>query len=425
MDPGFLKNAGQLEAQGRSHTSASDIFSVVGADWQQVISPYRRIIEAAIARGYRALLLTHDGVLGIYLEGSLQLRVQLGVERLKPGLWEEHVAKLFAQVGLLNEVMPEAERSLEPEELRKALITIFGLPGNAELHCAVHSFPGATQCLVSLREQLLASIVFNPVHKFLLEFKLDPIPLLLHEENPAQSVSHPLGKNISDAAPGILRLAKEELCRALVFIDGSETFGSQLRRTVMRLLPHFVDLGYNKLVLDIPEEDELLLSSALKDGNPLDYYLGRSNTTTSDISPEWTALLSLAYSLSITISGGAAKVEHSKSFAELQGSNSKSRAIIWLPYRRAYEASKWLELLHQTWGLHSGKCIAPLRASQLAEQSNIAQDAINKPILVPLKYLMENTPSGHPIPALADQTMTEDTYLFVSLDTPRPPETIS
>ena len=420
MGHGFSKGVGPLAARGTEiYGGASDILSVVGADWSGVIAPYRKIFESAVARGYQALLLTHDGVLGIYLENELQLRVQLGADRLRAGQWEESVAKLFAQVGLLNEVMPKSGIEVGPQELRKALIKIFDISNDSELHCAVHSFPGATQCLVSLNEQLLASIVFNPVHKFLLEFRLDPMPLLLLEDGRGagqKRQSHPLGDNITDAAPGLLRLAQQEDCRALVVIDGTETFGSQLRRTVLRLLPHLADLGYSDLVIDIPENDNSALDKALMRSNPLEYYLGRDSTTTSDISPEWTSLLSLAHSLNLRVCGGARQLAKSEIFQSLGVGDSLARPIIWLPYQKALLASQWLELLHANFGPGSGVCIAPFRASQLEEHTSIDSREISQPILVPLGEVLQKGLEENKLAELAGKSMTQDTYLFVSKD---------
>lgn len=150
---------------------------------------------------------------------------------------------------------------------------------------------------------------------------------MLHQEaserNSRERLHHPLGKSVADAAPGILRLAQNEQCRALVFIDGAETFGSQLRRNILRLLPHFADLGFNKLILDIPEEENSLLFDSLERGTPLEYYLGRARGVNSDISPEWTAILSLAHSLSIEIIGGATAVEESSAYRSLCAEGSK------------------------------------------------------------------------------------------------------
>jgi hypothetical protein len=356
MAQGFIPQSQSGLLDTSTIATSQTVAEALGTSWQSILSPFQRMYDAAEQRGYQARILSSDGVIGIYKETSLMLRVKVGAHRLQPGCWEEHVAKLMVQVQLLDELSglyPDVE-VIDEEKLLGRLRAILAIEDSTPISMHLNSFPGATQCLIAVNGQFVASVVFNPIHKFLLEFRLDAIPLLSVEsleetEHVLDAIELPIARPAigADAYAAVLRVARHNPLRTLVIVDSAVGFGSMLRRGILRLLPHLVDCGFDTLRIDHPEEDEETLREALEQGELLRYFLEHPLAQSAPeriaerLNPEWTALLSAAHFQGMRICGGAADVYRQPT------TNLKTAAkqIIWYPHERSSVAAELVTFL--------------------------------------------------------------------------------
>ena len=351
---------------------------LIGADFSSHPLQYRRILSAAEAVGYRTELITKDGVINICLLDRVMLRVRVERENLNPGQWEDKVAVVCAQVRLMR-LIEEQEIFRGPVEsgdldlddsLLIELKNILGLPNQTELRARSLTFPGARQLQLLHGGNVVASLIYNPILRLVLEFRIDPLAILdldgsyetrafintlendamvevvkrWEDELAAFGVDpHALNKirdeiNLigEDSQLGILRLAADPECRVLAFGESHLGFGNPNRRGALRLMRKLQENGITHFAIPLPNEESQRLAQALKQRELRRYWLeSAAERAEIPVSPEWTAMLQRAHDVGLQVvpvgsSHPDRGLELVKRIERVLFSDERHKVLLWL-----------------------------------------------------------------------------------------------
>ena len=349
----------------------------IGADFSSHPLQYQRILTAAEAEGFTTELITEDGVINIKLRDRVLMRIRLDPKNLQTGLWEDKIAIVFGQVRLMRLIekhvalrTPDESGQLTlDDELHSELQEVLGIPAPCSVCAKFMTFPGARQLQILHDDSIVASLIYNPILKLVLEFRMDPMALLQIDSSEigeliplvessaakeiiaqwsdqcaaygldAKSVNN-VRKEINligeEAQAGLMRLAEDSQIQVLALGDSHLGFGDQNRRAALRLMRKMQRSGITHFAIPLPHDENPRLAQALAQRDVRRFWLERAAQRASlPSSAEWTAMLQRAHDVGMRVTAvGICGPDHIcqtvKRIERILKSNKQHRVLLWL-----------------------------------------------------------------------------------------------
>ncbi len=409
---GLVLEGSQSVEEGSQTLLERQLKHLIGAEFSAHPLQYRRILSAAEVDGYRTELITEDGVVNICLLDRVILRVRIAPDNLVPGGWEDKLAVVCAQVRLMRliEEQPSLQSSIESgtleleEPLLLELKNILGLPNQTEIEVKSLTFPGARQLQLLHDGNVVASLIYNPILRLVLEFRIDPLAILdvdggyeartfintltndsliqlikrSEEEFAALGIDqHAINKireeiNLvgEDSQIGILKLVSNPEIRVLAMGESHLGFGDPNRRSALRLMRKLQQNGITHFAIPLPQEENPRLQQALNQRDVRRYWLERAAQRAEiTVSSEWTVMLQRAHDIGLNVTAvGSCHPDHMcqmvKRIERTLSSGAQNRVLLWLENhylaRNAQQRPSVGTLLKQQFGIRQVATVATL-----------------------------------------------------------------